>query len=129
MAIPMPMEKRDKSAISNVGRIAKRSAAAEASTNPMIRTVFSEYFSIKTPEGMDITPYATKKENGKKPASPMLRSKLSIISGTSGPRILVRKEITEKIKNIRRTINVFFFIKYFCERGFWQHNPFSQNNL
>ncbi len=81
--------------------MANTSAATNANTNPAISTVFSEYRSINIPEGMDITPYATKKENGKKPAIPILRSKLSMISGTNGPRMLVRKEITEKIKKIR----------------------------
>jgi hypothetical protein len=57
-----------------------------------------------------MTPYATKKEKGRNPARPMLRSKLSMMSGISGPRILVRNEITKKIKNIRRTIKLFLFM-------------------
>jgi hypothetical protein len=35
---------------------------------------------------------------------PMLRSKLSMMSGTNGPSMLVRKEITEKIKKISATM-------------------------
>jgi len=59
---------------------------------------------------MDIMPYATKNENGRNPASPMLRSKLSMMSGTNGPRMFVRNEMTEKIKKMRRTISVLCFI-------------------
>jgi hypothetical protein len=45
-----------------------------------------------------------------------LRSKLSIISGTSGPMILVRKEMTKKVSNINPIIKIFLFIgsKVFC---------------
>jgi hypothetical protein len=73
-------------------------------------TGFSEYFSINIPEGIDMTPYATKKEKGKNPARPMLRSKLSIMSGISGPSMFVRKEMTKKMRKIRPTINVFLFM-------------------
>ena len=90
--------------------MANTSAATNANTNPAISTVFSEYRSINIPEGMDITPYATKKENGRKPAIPILKSKLSMISGTNGPSMLVKKEITEKIKKINATMTRFDFI-------------------
>src|SRR5688572_4050286 len=110
IAIPMPIENNDINAIRNVGTIANNNAAIVARTNPAIKTVFSEYFSINIPDGIDITPYATKKENGKNPASPILRSKLSMISGTSGPRMFVRKEMTEKMRKIRRTMNVLCFM-------------------
>jgi len=56
---------------------------------------------------------ATKKEKGRNPARPRLRWKLSIISGTSGPSILVRNEITKKIRNTSPTIRgcfLFFMI-------------------
>ncbi len=111
IAMPMPIENREIKATWNVGTIANNKAATVARTNPAINTVFSEYFSIKIPDGIDITPYATKKEKGRKPASPILKSKLSMMSGTNGPRMLVRKEMTAKIRNISRTINVLCFIR------------------
>jgi hypothetical protein len=110
IAIPIPIEKRENKATSKPGNKAKRRAARKASKKPPIVTVFSEYFSIRIPEGIDITPYATKNEKGRNPARPMLRSKLSIMSGMSGPRILVRNEMTKKIKKIRRTIKIFLFM-------------------
>src|SRR5688572_33066437 len=100
--------------------MANTSAAANANAKPPIKTVFSEYRSIKIPEGMDITPYATKKENGRKPAIPILKSKLSMISGTNGPSILVRKEITEKIKKISATmIRLDFIMLLFTVTWLW----------
>ena len=56
-----------------------------------------------------------KKKKGRKPASPMLRSKLLIISGTNGPSMLVRKEMTENIKKIRITMSVFCFISILAD--------------
>ena len=104
------MAKRDINAVWKVVNIANKSAARKARINAEIITLFSEYLSINIPEGIDITPYATKKEKGKNPAMPMLRSKLVMISGTSGPRMLVKKEITAKIKKISATIIRFGFI-------------------
>jgi len=50
-----------------------------------------------------MTAYAIKNEKGRSPARAKLNLKLSMISGTSGPIMLVRKETTKKIKNIRQT--------------------------
>src|SRR5687768_10974980 len=114
------MEKRENNATSKPGKMANIRAARKANRKPAMVTVFSEYFSIRIPDGIDITPYATKKENGRNPARPMLRSKLSIISGMSGPRILVKNEMTKKIKKIRSTIKIFRFmgISLISEQGF-----------
>jgi hypothetical protein len=49
-----------------------------------------------------------KKEKGRNPAIPRLKWKPSIMSGTSGPRIFVRKEMTKKINNTSPTITVLF---------------------
>jgi hypothetical protein len=57
---------------------------------------------------MDITPYATKKEKGKNPARPRLRSKLLMISGINGPIMFVRNDMTKKIRNMIPTVKEFF---------------------
>lgn len=73
-------------------------------------TFFSPYISIKTPDGIDIIPYATKKAKGKKAAIVRLKSKLSMISGTNGPIIFDKNEITKKTRRIKPTSIGFFFM-------------------
>lgn len=112
--MPIPIANNDSKATSNFGNNAKSRAAKNASEKPTSVTIFSEYFSIRIPEGMDITPYATKNEKGKNPARPMLKSKLSIMSGISGPRMFDKKEITKKIRKISATIRLFLFMITIC---------------
>jgi hypothetical protein len=56
IAIPIPIANNESKAVRNVVKIANVRAASNASTNAAIRTVFSEYFSINIPDGIDITP-------------------------------------------------------------------------
>ena len=67
-------------------------------------TGFALYFSFKMPEGIDITPYAIKKENGKNPANLLLNLKLSAIFGSNEPKMFVIKEITKKMAITSATI-------------------------
>jgi hypothetical protein len=71
---------------------------------------FSLNFSIRKSVGIDITAYAIKKENGRKPARERLRLKSSIMLGIRGPNMFCSKEITKNIKNIKATIEFPFFI-------------------
>jgi hypothetical protein len=107
MAIPIPITNSEGSATPKRGNSANTRAPAKANRNADKITVLAEYFSTITPAGTDIIPYATKKAKGKKPANPMPNSKLLIISGIIGPRILVRNDITKKISMISITINAF----------------------
>ena len=66
----------------------------------MIITFFSPIYSTKNPEGIDITPYAKKKEKGRKAAIDKLKLNALIMSGTSGPMIFVKNEITKKTNKI-----------------------------
>jgi len=66
-----------------------------------IITGFSPKRSTRNPAGIDITPYAIKKENGNKAAAARLTLKLVMMSGTIGPRMLVSSDIT---KNVRKTM-------------------------
>ena len=50
-----------------------------------------------------MTPYAIKKANGSTATSVKLSLKSSIISGTSGPMIFVKNEITKKVRKMRLT--------------------------
>ena len=50
-------------------------------------------YSTKNPEGIDITPYAKKNENGRKAAIDKLKLNALIMSGTRGPIIFVKNEI------------------------------------
>jgi len=59
---------------------------------------------INIPEGTDITPYAIKNADGKKPAKNKLKSKLTFISSRIEFKIFVINDITKKIKNINDTI-------------------------
>jgi hypothetical protein len=60
-------------------------------------SIFSLYFSDKKPAGIDITPYAIKKENGNNPVNVRLRSKLSLTSTIIELRIFVINDITKNI--------------------------------
>jgi len=55
-------------------------------------------------DGIDITPYAIKNENGRRPARRSLSLKSLINSGESGPITLVKKEITKNVSIISATI-------------------------
>jgi len=107
----MPMKNNEIRATVKVGNRAKNIAPINALENARINTGLSEYLSTRIPAGMDITPYATKKAKGRKPARPKLNLKLVIISGIMGPRIFVRNEITKKIIRISATIKGFRFIR------------------
>ncbi len=65
-------------------------------------------YSTKNPEGIDITPYAKKNEKGKKAAKDKLKLNASIMSGTSGPMIFVKNEITKNTNKIIPTKNLLF---------------------
>jgi hypothetical protein len=54
------------------------------------------------PAGIDINPYAIKKENGSIPVIVPVREKLSLTLGFIDPRIFVRKEMAKKIRKIRK---------------------------
>lgn len=58
---------------------------------------------MSNPAGIDMTPYAIKNANGRTATSVKLNSKSSIISGTRGPMIFVRNEITKKVRKMRPT--------------------------
>ena len=75
-----------------------------ATTNAATIIVFSLYFCTSMLDGIDITPYAIKKANGKRPASKSLRLKSFINSGESGPMILVKKEITKNVSMMSATM-------------------------
>lgn len=66
----------------------------------MIITFFSPIYSTKKPEGIDITPYAKKNAKGRKAAIDKLKLNALIMSGTSGPMIFVKNEITKKTNKI-----------------------------
>ena len=74
----------------------------------MIITFFSPIYSTKNPEGIDITPYAKKKEKGRKAAIDKLKLNALIMSGTSGPMIFVKNEITkdDAIKQLSNVENI-----------------------
>jgi hypothetical protein len=109
IAIPIPIINKEGSATENRGNKANSSAPAKARKKAAIITNFSEYFSIRIPAGTDIIPYAMKNENGKKPAIPIPKPKLFMISGIIGPRIFVRNDMTKKISKISSTISGFLF--------------------
>jgi hypothetical protein len=52
---------------------------------------------------MDMTPYAMKNANGSTATSVRLRLKSSMISGTSGPMMFVRNEMTKNVRKTRPT--------------------------
>jgi len=56
------------------------------------------------PAGTDIIPYAIKNENGRKATKVKLSLKELIISGISGPIMLVKNEMTKNVNNTKPTI-------------------------
>jgi hypothetical protein len=64
---------------------------------------FSLYFSTRIPAGIETMPYAIKKAKGRTATNVRLNLKPLMISGTNGPMILVRNEITKKVNRIRAT--------------------------
>src|SRR3984885_4554764 len=66
---------------------------------------FSPQRSTANPAGIDITPYAMKNANGRIAAIVSDTWKSAMMSGTNGPRIFVRKEITKNTKNTTATRN------------------------
>ena len=69
-------------------------------------------YSTKNPEGIDITPYAKKNEKGRKAAMDKLKLNALIMSGTSGPMIFVKNEITKKTNKIIPTKNLLLKRKF-----------------
>ena len=67
-------------------------------------TGFSPKRSRRKPAGIDITPYAMKKENGKNAAAAKRTWKLLMMSGTMGPRMLVSSDITKKTRKTNPTM-------------------------
>src|SRR4029077_7202307 len=66
---------------------------------------FSPHRCTAKPAGIDITPYAMKNANGRIAAIVGDTGKPAMMSGTNGPRIFVRKEITKNTKNTTATRN------------------------
>ena len=87
----------------------------EAKVNAVRMIFFSPNSSIKNPEGIDINPYAAKKDKGKNEAIFKLKLKLLIISGTNGPIILVKNEIIKNINMIKQNNKGFFLMVILCE--------------
>jgi hypothetical protein len=54
------------------------------------------------PAGIDINPYAIKKEKGSIPVIVPVKEKLSLTLGFIEPSMFVRKEIAKKIRKIRK---------------------------
>jgi hypothetical protein len=54
------------------------------------------------PAGIDIKPYAIKKEKGSIPVIVPVRVKLSVTLGLIEPRIFVRNEMAKKIRKIMK---------------------------
>ena len=63
-------------------------------------------YSTKNPEAIDTTPYAKKTENGRKAAIDKLKLHALIMSGTRGPIIFVKNEITKNTNKIIPTKNL-----------------------
>lgn len=82
----------------------KANAAIIINPKDIDRSFFGLCLSDKNPAGIDITPYAIKKEKGRSPVRNRLRSKLSLTSEMIELRILVIKEMAKNITNTRRTI-------------------------
>src|ERR1700722_20125237 len=66
---------------------------------------FSPQGSTAKPAGIDITPNAMKNANGRTAAIVSDTWKSAMMSGTNGPRMFVRKEITKNTKNTTATRN------------------------
>jgi hypothetical protein len=108
--MPMPIVNSEVSAIEKLARVAKRNEPASASSHAPTSTGFAPNLSRSIPAGIDITPYAMKNENGRKLASARLNAKPLMMSGTSGPRMLVMNEITKKMRNTSNTIGKLRFM-------------------
>jgi hypothetical protein len=88
--------------------IEKVSAPADDIKKAKIITFFSPIYSTKKPEGIDITPYAKKNEKGRNAAIDKLKLNALIMSGTRGPMIFVKNEITKNTNKIIPTKNLLF---------------------
>ena len=66
-------------------------------------TGFSWNLSISSPAGIDMTPYAMKNAKGSTATRVRLKLKSSMISGTRGPMMFVRNEMTKKVRKMRPT--------------------------
>ena len=66
---------------------------------------FSPQSCTAKPAGIENTPYAMKNANGRTLAMVSDTWKPVMMSGTRGPRIFVRKEITKNTKNTTPTRN------------------------
>tara|TARA_B100000902_G_C26992895_1_gene755948 strand:+ start:492 stop:764 length:273 start_codon:yes stop_codon:yes gene_type:complete len=88
--------------------IEKVSAPADDIKKAKIITFFSPMYSTKKPEGIDIIPYAKKNEKGRNAAIDKLKLNALIMSGTRGPMIFVKNEITKNTNKIIPTKNLLF---------------------
>src|SRR5580704_68981 len=104
-AIPAPITKSEVTAIEYVGKAAKLAAPKVAATKEATMGFFSPQRCTAKPAGIDITPYAMKNANGRIAAIVSDTWKSAMMSGTNGPRIFVRKEITKNTKNTTATRN------------------------
>src|ERR1700733_615805 len=102
-AIPAPIAKSEVTAIEYVGNAAKLAAPKVAATKEATMGFFSPQRCTAKPAGIDITPYAMKNANGRMAAIVSDTWKSAIMSGTKGPRIFVRKEMTKNTKNTTAT--------------------------
>ena len=91
-------------AILYFGNNPKSNAPINAIAKAKSITNFPPYFSVMTPAGIDIKPYATKNAKGKNETKVKLRLKELIISGMSGPIILVKNEMTKNVNKTRPTM-------------------------
>ena len=91
-------------AISYLGKRPKSSAPIKATIKAKSITNLPPNFSVITPAGMDIKPQATKNAKGKKETNVRLSLKECIISGMSGPIILVKNEMTKNVNKTRPTM-------------------------
>ena len=111
MAIPNPMMKEEANNIGYVCIQANRMVPMNGIRKPPNNTGFSPKRSISNPAGIDMMAYARKKEVGINPAiARSLRLKLWIMSGMSGPRILVINEMVNQNAIISANIPKFFLI-------------------
>jgi hypothetical protein len=83
------------------GKNAKLMEPTAADTKADIITGFSLKRSTRNPAGIDMTPYAMKKEKTRNPAAVRLTWKLLIISGTIGPRMFVSRDMTKNVSKTR----------------------------
>jgi hypothetical protein len=102
IAIPHPIINRENRKTGNEGKTENIRAPETESIQARVRLFFSRYFCISMPAGIDIKPYAIKKEKGSIPVIVPLSVKLSLTFGLIDPRILVTKEITKNIRKIMK---------------------------